>query len=99
MYQAEPGGAIHVTRVSIEGQHHARYLAGLHGAEGLVDVLQAAAAGDHLVEHEAPLAVELEVAGDVGTEGVRAHAARLEAALRPQRHPGPNIARLSFGAI
>ena len=56
--------------LSIEGQHHARHLAGLHGAEGLVDVLQAATARDHLVEQEATLAVELEVAGDVGAEGV-----------------------------
>src|SRR5262245_22801520 len=50
---------------SIEHQNCTRDLAGLHGAERLVDVLQAAPASDHLVELEAALAVELDVTGHV----------------------------------
>src|SRR5262245_30242714 len=43
----------------VEHQDGARHLTGLHRAERLVDVLQAAAPRDHLVELEPALAVEL----------------------------------------
>src|SRR2546426_11813219 len=41
----------------------------------------------YLVEQQAALAVELEVAGDVRAEAVRAHPRRLHLALRANRHP------------
>src|SRR5258705_1187675 len=61
----------------VEHQDRAGDFARLHRAKRLVDVLQAAAPRDHLVEHEAPLAVVVDVAGHVHLEAVRAHAAAL----------------------
>src|SRR3989449_354437 len=72
---------------SIEHQHSARDFAGLHRAKGVVDVLEAAAARDHLVEQEPSLAVELQVQRDVEAEAVAAHPGRLHPALRPDGHP------------
>src|SRR5437899_9574247 len=60
--------------VSLERQDGARDLAGLHRAEGLVDVLQLSAPRHHLVEQQTALAVEVEVARDVDAEAVGAHA-------------------------
>src|SRR5688572_25270705 len=71
----------------IEGQHGAGDLAGLHRAEGFVDVAEAAALGDHAVEVEAALAVEFEIGRDVGAELVGAHARGLHLAFRADRHP------------
>src|SRR3990172_5746970 len=65
----------------VEHQDGARDLARLHGAEGLVHVLQAAAHRDHLVQLQAPLVVELDVARDVHLEPVGAHAAALDLPL------------------
>src|SRR6516165_6015091 len=71
----------------IEGQHGAGDLAGLHRAEGFVDVAEPAAFGDHRVEVEPALAEEFEVGRDVVTEAVRAHPRGLHLALRSDRHP------------
>src|SRR4029450_6692495 len=71
----------------VEGEDGPRDLAGLHRAKRLVDVVQPAAPRDHLVEQQAALAVELEVAGDARAEAVRAHPRRLPPALRADRHP------------
>ncbi len=46
---------------SIERQHRARDLAGFHRAEGFVDVAEMAALGDHRIEVEPALAIEIEV--------------------------------------
>src|SRR6266540_745426 len=61
-------------------EHHdgAGHLASLHGAEELVHVLELAAAGDHLVQLEAALPVQLDVARHVHLEAVGAHAAALD---------------------
>ena len=48
---------------SVEGQDGARNLTRLHRAEGLIEVVQTAAAGDHLVEQQAALAIEVEGVG------------------------------------
>src|SRR5688572_28628656 len=66
---------------SIEHEDGAGHLAGLHRPERLVDVLEPAAARDHLVELEPPLAVELDVARHVDLEPVAAHAAALHLLL------------------
>src|SRR5438874_3934169 len=66
---------------SVEHQDRAGDLASLHRAEGVVDVLELAAAGDHLVELQSALAVELDVAGHVHLEAVGAHAAALNLLL------------------
>src|SRR5262245_44307568 len=59
---------------SVEGQHGPRDLTGLHRAERHVDVAQPPALADHLVELQPALAVEIEIARDVGAELVAAHA-------------------------
>src|SRR4029077_4788739 len=59
---------------SIEGQDSAGALAGLHRPEGLVDVAEPAALGDHAVEIEAALAVEFKIGRDVVAEAIGAHA-------------------------
>src|SRR5215207_6697485 len=61
----------------VEQQDRASDLAGLHRAKRLVDILQAAAPRDHLVELEAALAVVVDVSRHVHLEAVRAHAAAL----------------------
>src|SRR6516165_12106539 len=71
----------------IEGQHGAGDLAGLHRAEGFVDVAEPAAFGDHRVEVEPALAEEIEIDRDVGAEAVRAHPRGLHLALRANCHP------------
>src|SRR2546428_12126890 len=70
---------------SLEHQHSARDFAGLHRAKGVVDVLEAAAARDHLVEQEPSLTVELQVQRNVEAEAVAAPPPRLHPALRPDR--------------
>src|SRR5258705_9544370 len=80
------GGHVGAPMVS-EEQDGARDLAGLHGAEGLVDVAERAATADHLVEHELALTVELQVEGNVHPESVGAHPGRLHLALRTDGHP------------
>ena len=55
-------------------ENRPRDLARLHRAERFVDVAEPAATTDHLVQHQAALAIELQVAGNVGTEAVAAHA-------------------------
>src|SRR4029450_3879345 len=72
---------------SVERENGPGDLAGLHRAKRLVDVVQPAAPRDHLVEQQATLAVELEVAGNVRAEAVRTHPRRLHLALRADRHP------------
>src|SRR5262245_21710637 len=62
-------------------------LARLHGAEELVHVLELAAAGDHLVQLDATLAVPLDVARHVHLEAVRAHAAALDLLLAAEHGP------------
>src|SRR6185295_8992389 len=74
-------------RSSIKSQNRTRDLAGLHRAERLVDVVEPPAARDHLVEHEPALAVELQVARNVGPEAIAAHARGLHLALRANGHP------------
>src|SRR6185503_6984673 len=71
----------------LEHEHGAGHLAGLHGAEGLVDVLQLAAPGDHLVELQPALAVELDVARHVDLEAVAPHAAALDLLLAEEHRP------------
>src|SRR5216683_2005085 len=73
---------------SVEGQDGAGDLARLHRAERLVDVVEAAAAGDHLVEQQPALAIEVEVPGNVDAEAVAAHAGGLYPALGTDGHPG-----------
>src|SRR5437763_14753553 len=70
---------------SVEHQDRARDLACLHRAEGLVHVLELAAAADHLVQLQPALAVELDVARHVDLEAVAAPAAALDL-LPPQEH-------------
>src|SRR5438552_7704716 len=72
---------------SVEHQHRAGDLAGLHRAEGLVDVLELAAAADHLVELQPALAIELDVARHVDLEAVAAHAAALDLLLAQEHRP------------
>src|SRR5262245_25624711 len=79
---AEPGRS---ASVLIEHQDRSGDLAGFHRAKRLVDVLQAAATRDHLVELQAALAVELDVAGHVDLEAVAAHAAALDLLLAQER--------------
>src|SRR5205823_8110623 len=59
---------------SVERQHGARDLAGLHRAERVVDVVEASASGHHFVEQQPPLTIELEIQRDVEAEAVAAHA-------------------------
>src|SRR5580765_1374122 len=73
---------------SVEHQDRARDLARLHRAEGVVDVVEAPAAGDHLVEQQPALAIEVEIPRNVGAEAVASHAGGLHAALRADGHPG-----------
>src|SRR5439155_9747564 len=63
------------------------YFASLHRAERLVDVLEPAARGDHLVEQQSPLPVELQVERNIAAKTVRAHAGCLYLALGADRHP------------
>src|SRR2546427_10324221 len=72
---------------SLEQQDSPSDFARLHRPKRFVDVVEPAAARDHLVEQEAPLAIELEVAGDIDAETVRAHPRGLHPALRANRHP------------
>src|ERR1700760_460337 len=51
---------------SVEHQHRSRDLASLHRAEGIVDVIQAAAAADHRIKIQTSLPVELQIVRDVG---------------------------------
>src|SRR3990170_860170 len=76
-----PPGAPPKRQESIEHQDRARHLTGLHGAERLVHVLQPAALGDHLIEVQAALEVELDVAGHVDAEAVGTHRAALDLAF------------------
>jgi hypothetical protein len=80
----------------IEHQDGARDLAGLHGPEGVVDVGQLAAPGDHLVELEPALPVELDVARHVDLEPVASHAAALDLLL-PQEHGAVELDLLPDG--
>ena len=50
----------------------------------VVNVLELAAAADHVVEIETPLQVEIDVTRHVHAEAVRAHIAALHLALREQ---------------
>ncbi len=50
-----------VDPASIERQHGPRDFAGFHRAEGFVDVAETAALGDHRIEVEPALAIEIEV--------------------------------------
>src|SRR4029453_17063168 len=70
-----------------EHQNGTRDLARLHRAERFVDVAEPAATADHLVQHQAALAIELQVARNVRAKPVAAHARGLHLALRPDRHP------------
>src|SRR6266478_4288079 len=70
-------------RPSVEGQHGPCDFAGLHRAEGFVDVAETAALGHHVVEVEAALAVEIEVERDVEAKAVGPHARGLHLAFRP----------------
>src|SRR6266478_6460083 len=72
---------------SIERQNRPGDLARLHGPERLVDVVEPPATRDHLVEQEPALAIELQVARNVGPETIAAHARGLHPALRANRHP------------
>src|SRR5437879_6807913 len=72
---------------SVEHQDRARDLACLHRAEGLVHVLELAAAADHLVQLQPALAVELDVARHVDLEAVAAHAAALDPLLAQEHRP------------
>ena len=72
---------------SIEDEHRAGDFAGFHGAEGFVDVPETDALGDHVVEFEPALAVEVEIERDVVAEGVAARARGLHLAFRADRHP------------
>src|SRR5215469_10616038 len=71
----------------IEREYRPRDLAGFHCAEGFVDIAEAAALGDHRVEVEPALAVEIEIGRDVVAEAVRAHARGLHLAFRSDCHP------------
>src|SRR4030095_2849927 len=84
--QQRPGRTCRTGRL-IEHEDGARDLARLHGTERLVDVVEPPAARDHLVEHEPALAIELQVARNVGAEPVAAHPRGLHLALRADRHP------------
>src|SRR5215467_13101116 len=68
-------------RLPLEHHDGAGDLAGLHGPEELVDVLELAAAGDHLVELEASLPIQLDVTRHVHLEAVGSHAAALDPLL------------------
>src|SRR3989454_529420 len=80
----------------IEHQHCAGDLAGLHRAEGVVDVLETATAGDHLVQAQKPSLVEVDVLRHVDLETVRAHAAALDALL-PEEHAALELNLLADG--
>src|SRR5262249_60321407 len=71
-------------RSRLEHDDGAGDLAGLHGPEELVDVLELAAAGDHLVELEAPLPIQLDVARHIHLEAGGAHAAALDLLFPPE---------------
>src|SRR6266446_2407090 len=71
----------------VQHQDGARDLARLHGPERLVDVLELAPAGDHLVEHEPALPVQLDVVRHVDLEAVAAHAAALDLLLAEEHRP------------
>src|SRR5262249_59196681 len=58
---------------SVERQHGPRDLTGLHCAKRLVDVVQPSAPRDHLVEQQAALPVELEIARNVRAGAVGGH--------------------------
>src|SRR5262252_2162376 len=81
------GSSICRRRRSVEGQDGTRDLARLHRAEGLVEVVEAAATGDHLVEQEAALAIEVQIARNVDAEAVAAHAGGLHATFGTDGHP------------
>src|SRR5687768_3863230 len=70
-----------IASLLIEHQNGSGHLAGLHGTEGLVDVLELPAPRDHLVELQAALPVELDVARHVDLEAIAAHAAALDLLL------------------
>src|SRR5262249_30897809 len=72
------GGAL------VERENGPRDLAGLHRAKCLVDVVQPSAPRDHLVEQQAALTVELEIARNVRAEAVGAHPRGLH--LRSEEH-------------
>src|SRR5271156_3900211 len=74
-----------MARVLVEHQHRARDFSRLHSAECFVDVLEFAAARDHVVEVEPSLLIELDDARHVDAEAVRAHEASLDALLVQQR--------------
>src|SRR6478672_8350750 len=63
-----PAAAFPAVGVSVEHQHGARDLAGLHRAKCLVDIAQTAAPADHRIEIQPSLAVEFQVVRDVGAK-------------------------------
>src|SRR6516164_3999742 len=71
----------------IERQYGSCDLPSFHCTEGFVDIAEAAALGDHRVEVEPALAVEIEIGRDVVAEAVRAHARGLHLAFRADCHP------------
>src|SRR3972149_3098492 len=71
----------------VERQDRARPLPRLHRPKGLVQVLQAAATRDHLVQQQPALAVKLQIARDIDAEAVGAHPRGLDAALCPASSP------------
>src|SRR5262249_27044753 len=80
---------------SVEHEDGADDFAGFHGAEGFVDVIQAAAARDHLIETQAALHVEIDVARHVDAEAVGAHHAALEFAA--EEHAPIQLQHLADG--
>src|SRR4051794_21157902 len=58
---------------SVEQQDRPRHLAGFHCPERVIDVAQYAAAGNHRVEIQTALAIELQIVRNVGAELVRTH--------------------------
>src|ERR1700738_2861947 len=70
-----------------EHEDGARDLAGLHGAKRLVDVLELPAPGDHLVQLEPALPVQLDVVRHVDLEAVGTHAATLDLLLAQEHRP------------
>src|SRR3546814_21116504 len=72
----------------VEDDDAAGDLAALHGLEAVVDLLQADAPGDQLVELQAALLVQLQPAGDVDPEPVGSHCRPLQLLLHEEGEAG-----------
>src|SRR6266567_4667801 len=55
---------------SIEGEHRTDGFTGLHRAEGFVNIIKPSALGNHLIELEPALAVEVQVARHVDPKAI-----------------------------